>query len=369
MFRGAQKKNRAGIHKSPQLPFSPHKFDVYPNCPHTRTHAHTLKYTSNLPGGFTRMATWEQTPAGTYRFQVCKLGVRDSRTFVSKAEGKAWAAARELEILRAGGDRRGKGKTLHSAIARFMSDEWPKRGGQRNEKIRLERIKREIPDVDILKLGPEHISAWRDRRLKKVKGASVRRDMNLLKTVLETARRDWGWIGANPMADVKRPPPSPNRTRTILDCEVQAIVAWSEWQEGTRPTTQMQRMAVALLIALETGMRASEIGRAVVSGRVARLENTKNGDARDVPLSKRAVELYALYEPIAVSAIDTSFRHCRDSCGLNGFVFHDSRHTACTRLAKKLLPMDLAKMLGHRDLKSTMVYYNPTADDLADRLD
>jgi integrase len=192
--------------------------------------------------------------------------------------------------------------------------------------------------------------------------------MNLLKTVLETARRDWGWIEVNPMADVKRPPPSPNRTRTITDAEVQAIVAWSEWIEGKRPKSQMQRMAIALLIALETGMRANEIGKAVVTGRVARLEKTKNGDPRDVPLSKRAVELYALYEPITESAIDTSFRHCRDSVGLSGFTFHDSRHTACTRLAKKLTPMELARMLGHRDLKSTMIYYNPTAESLADRL-
>lgn len=301
---------------------------------------------------------------------VWKLGVRDARTFVSKAEAKAWAAARELEILRAGGDRKGKGKTLHGAIDRFLKDEWPKRGSNRNEKARLNRFKQEgeLPDIDILKIGPEHVSAWRDTRLKKVKGASVRRDMNLLKTVLETARRDWGWLDVNPMADVKRPAPSPDRNRLLTDAEIQAVVAWSEWQEGTKPKNQMQRMAICLLIALETAMRAGEIGKAVVQGRVARLATTKNGDPREVPLSKRAVELYALYEPIPASVIDSSFRYCRDSCGLSGFTFHDSRANALTRLSRKLDLITLAKISGHRDPRNLMIYYRESAESIADRL-
>lgn len=314
------------------------------------------------------MATCEETASGTWRFQVCKLGVRDSRTFVSKAEGKAWAAARELEIIRIGGDRKGKGKTLHGAIDRFLKDEWPKRGSQRNEETRLKRFKKELPDEPILKLAKEHISEWRDARLKKVMGSSVRRDMNLLKTVLETARRDWGWLEINPMADVKRPPGSPDRDRLLTDAEIQGVVAWSEWKEGTKPENQMQRMAICLLIALETAMRAGEIGRAVVRGRVAHLDKTKNGDPRDVPLSKRAVELYALHEPIPASVIDSAFRYCRDSCGLSGFTFHDSRANALTRLSKKVDVLTLAKISGHRDIKQLMTYYRESADSIADRL-
>lgn len=59
----------------------------------------------------------------------------------------------------------------------------------------------------------------------------------------------------------------------------------------------------------------------------------------------------------------------RNRAGPKGFTFHDSRHTACTKLAQKLKPMDMAKMLGHRDLRSTLVYYNPRGEDLADMLD
>ncbi|MDC7252931.1 hypothetical protein NMY25_001792 [Wohlfahrtiimonas chitiniclastica] len=49
--------------------------------------------------------------------------------------------------------------------------------------------------------------------------------------------------------------------------------------------------------------------------------------------------------------------------------FYDARHEACTRLARKLEVLDLARMIGHRDPRSLMIYYNPTASEIAERLD
>jgi len=49
--------------------------------------------------------------------------------------------------------------------------------------------------------------------------------------------------------------------------------------------------------------------------------------------------------------------------------FHDTRHEAITRLAKKLDILDLARMTGHKDLKSLMTYYNATPAEIAAQLD
>ena len=56
--------------------------------------------------------------------------------------------------------------------------------------------------------------------------------------------------------------------------------------------------------------------------------------------------------------------------GVQGLWFRDSRHEASTQLAKVLEnPMDLAKVTGHKDLKTLLnVYYNPTGDELAEKL-
>ncbi|MFI8143290.1 integrase, partial [Acinetobacter baumannii] len=50
------------------------------------------------------------------------------------------------------------------------------------------------------------------------------------------------------------------------------------------------------------------------------------------------------------------------------FTFHDTRHTAATRIAPKLPLLDLCKMFGWTDPKRAMVYYNPTSSQIAARL-
>ena len=48
--------------------------------------------------------------------------------------------------------------------------------------------------------------------------------------------------------------------------------------------------------------------------------------------------------------------------------FHDSRSEAIWRLSKKLDVLELARVIGHRDVRSLMIYYQTDADTLADRL-
>jgi len=66
---------------------------------------------------------------------------------------------------------------------------------------------------------------------------------------------------------------------------------------------------------------------------------------------------------------DALFRRVRDRLGIENLHFHDTRHEATTRLARKLDVLDLARMTGHRDPRSLMVYYNATASEVAGRLD
>ncbi|MBL4768001.1 MAG: site-specific integrase, partial [Rhodobacteraceae bacterium] len=108
--------------------------------------------------------------------------------------------------------------------------------------------------------------------------------------------------------------------------------------------------------------------------RVAHLPRTKNGRARDVPLSLEAVRiLNALDRPdvFGMTSPNMSARwaNLRDKAGVSGLRLHDARHEAVTRLSKKLDVLALAKMIGHRDIKMLMTYYDEDAADLARRLD
>lgn len=134
-------------------------------------------------------------------------------------------------------------------------------------------------------------------------------------------------------------------------------------------TTANQRVAVAFLFAIETAMRAGEICSLTpkdISGRSAVLQRTKNGTKRGVPLSTRAAQLLKVLPEVAeaepifgltAASLDALFRKAKKRAMIDDSTFHDTRHLAITRLAKKLNVLDLARMVGHRDLRQLQVYY------------
>lgn len=317
-----------------------------------------------------------------WRVEVCCRGVRESASFDRKADALAWGVKREAEIR--AGRAAPVAMNLHAAFDDYAKLVSPKHKGRRWEEIRLSAFKRSLPDGPLAALTAADVARWRDKRLKAVSAASVRREMTLLHSVIEVARREWGAIPANPMADVRRPPPTRPRDRIIANEERDALVAALGLVYGVPVATQSQEIAVAFLIALETAMRSSELlglewGNIDMLLRVATLLESKNGDTREVPLSARAVELFGLLPTaaeksgpvfrVAPETRDALFRRARDRAGLEGFTFHDSRATALTRLAEKLDILELARMVGHRDPRSLMIYYRKTAAQIAQQLD
>ena len=71
------------------------------------------------------------------------------------------------------------------------------------------------------------------------------------------------------------------------------------------------------------------------------------------------------------ATLGTLFRRaCADANPpIVGARFHDSRATAITRLASRLQPLELARMIGHRDVSELLTYYRETASSIASRLD
>jgi integrase len=328
---------------------------------------------------------------GSWRVQIATLGVRDSKTFNTKAEALAWAAKRETEIRE--GDATGiqKGRTLDDAFRRYEKEVSAHKRGKRQEILRMGAIGRyeiagtPLSDMKLADITPDILGRWRDQRLTvdKVKGSSVNRDLNLLSHVFASATKEWKWIARSPTTDVRRPADPPARDRLYSDDEIERIcfALGFDQAETELATTGYQRVAVAFLFAIETAMRAGEICGLVASdivGRTATLRQTKNGTKRGVPLSRRAAELLRVLpavldeEPLfgmTARSLDALFRKAKKRAMIDDGTFHDTRHLAITRLAKKLNVLDLARMVGHRDLRQLQVYYNETAEEIASRLD
>jgi integrase len=275
--------------------------------------------------------------------------------------------------------------TLSMVMEQYLLKAAPMLKSCRTIGIRLEKIKREHPylcNKKIKHIDQSDLIKFRDSRLKLVKGATVKKELQNISSVFRYAKEEMLIIKHNPVADINKPKDSPPRQRRVSDHEIDMVCAASGYRRGTTPTSSKQYAAWCFLFAIQTAMRAGEIIGMTwnnFKGDHIHLPDTKNGSKRNVPLSDTAIELIELMRgihktfivPIGSGSLDTTFRKVRDSSSLKGMDlhFHDSRHEAATRLAKILDFQDLAKVTGHTDLRILLkVYYNITASELATKM-
>jgi integrase len=308
---------------------------------------------------------------------------REAKTFPTRKAARDWATTREAELL---AHKTGQipPHSVAAALERYAREVSPTKGGAKWEAVRLTKFKRTLGfEMRLLtQVTTADIAAWRDKGLAGgLAGSSVRREMVLLRSVFEMARKEWGWLASNPMQDIGYPPNNRPRTRRIAQAEIDKMVEALGVLPGEVAVRPSQRVAVAFLWAVETAMRAGEIVSLTrecvsVEGRFARLLRTKNGDQREVPLSLAAIALLERLPPggrtvfgINGKSLDALFRKARKKAGLSGFTFHDARAEALTRMSRKVDMLTLGRIAGHRDLKSLSVYYRESATDIAARLD
>jgi integrase len=315
-----------------------------------------------------------------WRVQLYVAGVRDSATFRLKREAENWAAVRKAEILAEKNTAPGCKFTLGQALEKYRDEVSPGKRGSRWEEIRINAMLR-MPSMPIAlpigEVGTPQMAVWRDERLESVSSSTVLRELALLSAMFEAARREWKWIAINPINDLGKPEKPDHREVVISRAQIRQMLEAIGHTRGPCKSAS-QAAARCFLLALRTGMRAGEICKLTwknVAADYCILPVTKT-KPRNVPLepkAKRIIDSMAGWDSvlvfgIAAQTLDALFRRYRKRAGLSGFTFHDSRHTAATWMAKRLDVLTLCKMFGWKNPKQAMVYYNPTASDIAKRL-
>lgn len=337
------------------------------------------------------MAAPVKTKAGTWRVQIKLRGERDAGTFNTKREADEWAARRKTEILAAvGGKDAPKLSELHNlaeALTLYKDKVSSGKKGWENETKRINAFLKH-PDLPLKKpiglIKSTDFVPWRDSRLATIKDATLLRDCVVLHNVFEVARRDWGWLSKeshNPITDLRKPETPDHRERIIKGTEVRAMLRVMGWGRRKPVRSVKQAVAWAFVIALQTGMRQGEICAIrwsdVFDGYIKlRSDKVNQQNGRQVPMvttTRRVIEALRGWDDefvvgIAAKSVDANFRKYRGVAGLEGFTFHDTRHTAATRLAQKLHVLDLCKVFGWKNTKRALTYYNPTGKQIADRL-
>lgn len=342
-----------------------------------------------------------------------------SRTFMYKDDAEKWIRATEHELETSGFvDRREAEKnSLAEVLQRYKREISPSKKSAEIEAIKIDVILRDsaLAKLKMSAITSTAIAAWRDRRLKHVTGATVNREIDIISSVLNHARREWGIHVENPIPYVKRPEKARARDRRFSSLEEQylldALAGGERKADGTFGKGARNKWIAPLVcLAFETAMRRGEMlalrwENVDLERRVAFLPDTKNGDSRDVPLSSRAVAILSElpchaeeYEskkagrsgpvfPITAIALRRGFERAIDRAQLkyaddcrkshkppiSGFLddvhFHDTRHEAASRIAEKLSNiLELSAVTGHKDVRMLKRYYHPRAEELAKKL-
>ena len=325
------------------------------------------------------MATFRKR-SGKWHAEISKKGVRLYGSFPTKLKAQEWAAQKEAEIIANNSNLLlPNNHTFASAMARYLDEI-----STTKKSLKFERIKGKVlmrssfAHIPLNKINASHIAKWRDERLQQVQPATVNRQLNLISALFSTCQREWKWMNHNPVKDIRRPSNPKPRDRRISHVEIEAILDALGYDDIQPIETKMALVGLYFLIALETAMRLGEICKITneninLPERYITLHDTKNGDSRQIPLSRRAVFLFEkrLSTELSLTSEQAGalFRKAYKRTDIENLHFHDTRHEALTRLAQKLEVLDLARMIGHRDPRSLMIYYNATATEIASRLD
>ena len=342
------------------------------------------------------MATIVKTPSGTWKALIRKQGwPTKSQTFRTRRDAEDWSRRIEDEMVRGVYINRAPSErlTVETALARYDKEITPSKKPftQRGEKGKAKHLKAFFGKYSLAAVTPDLVATYRDKRLEAgMANNTVRLELALLSHLFTVAIQEWGiGLAYNPVANIRKPSAGAGRNRRLTKDEETRLLAASD-----KHSNPMFGWLVRL--ALETGMRSNELvtltrNQVDTDRRLVRLDNTKNGSARTVPLSTAAAKVFerALSHPIR--PIDTdlvffgepgkdgkrrpyTFRKIWDNLKheleLVDLHFHDLRHEAVSRLVESGFgDQEVAAISGHKSMQMLKRYTHLRAEDLVSKLD
>ncbi|MBI1766460.1 MAG: tyrosine-type recombinase/integrase [Acidobacteria bacterium] len=253
-------------------------------------------------------------------------------------------------------------------------------------------IKQHFGKKRIKDVTPSDIEIFKSLRLKTqtVRGkersiASVNRELELLRAIFSFAKRE-GWLLVNPferLEGVISKADETRRERVLSKAEEGRLL-----DACIGPRAHLKPL---LLAALDTGMRKGELltlrwRNVDLAARTITVtaRNSKTARQRTVGITTRLFgELEHLWkispqdaEELVFGITDNFKRSWLGACraaGVEGFRFHDSRHTCISRWVASGLPIpEIMRLSGHSTLTAFAIYANATEQTVkrgADALD
>ena len=281
-----------------------------------------------------------------------------TKTFVVKKDAEIWAKSIELKYFREEIDiLKIDYPRFKDCLIRYRDEVTIHKRSKDMEKKLIKYLLREpFIDLKLNLINSSVIAQYRDRSLKNLQPSSVKRRLALISHMFSIAKKEWGFKIDNPVLDVRKPKLPEPRDRRFTDKELKLLIYGNKTSEKLKSIIQ---------IALETGMRQSEILR-------IRKEHLMNQSLfipitktkpRTIPLSNKALDLLKSAKlPFGLSGIAVSkqFHNLCKFYNIKDAKFHDLRRQALTNFMKdkKLSVAETMFISGHSDPKVLLKTYN-----------
>ena len=226
---------------------------------------------------------------------------------------------------------------------------------------------------------------WREKKVtrwgKPRAGGTINREVTALRSLLSFAVKK-KYLSANPASR----PHHFEGNRRLRFLAVEEAARLLDLAKRRRSTI----IYPLILLALDTGMRRGEILALrwdeldFVNGLIW-VRRSKNGEPRHIPMTARvhaALKKYPRrvgHSLVFVGRSETGrvsngirevFVDLLDEAGIKDFTFHDLRHTFASHMVMAGVSLyDVAKLLGHKDVKMTMRYAHLSPEYLAGTVD
>jgi len=323
---------------------------------------------------------------GSVRYQV-KVRVQgrppQAATFARRRDAERWAKETEVELrTKRPPEVAAERRTVGEMIDRYLKEVLPQKRGSAKQRAQFLWWREKIGLLPLSAVTPRLLAEWRDRLAaggtpsrKPAAPATQVRYLAALSHCLNVAVRDWEWLETNPARNVRRPSEPRGRVRFLSEAEITALL------DACRESGN--RLLYPLVVAaLGTGARKGELlslrwSDLDLARGVARLEHTKNGERRTLPLSPPVLAalrdlapgrkaVFVFVEHGTSGAFRNAFACALRRAGITNFRFHDLRHTAASYLAMNGATLtDIAGVLGHKTLAMVKRYAHLSDHHLA----